>query len=216
MSEIYRKAALERLSSPEELDSLMQVTTPKGWLALFSLGALILIALLWGIFGRIPTKVSGQGIILERMGDTASDLEAVVYLSPIDGKRVRPGMKILISPTSTRQEESGSILGIVSRVSEFPATPQEMMRTLQNEKLVEALSSVSAPIEIRADLTPDPSTKTGYRWSSGKGPAMKIASRTQCHAAVIVEEQSPVSLAIPFLSGLIAWDGDEDGTKGIR
>ena len=112
MSEIYRKAALERLSSPEELDSLMQVTTPKGWLALISLGGLILIALLWGIFGRIPTKVLGQGMILARIGDTTKDLEAVVYFIPIDGKKVRPGMKILISPVTTRREETGSILGI--------------------------------------------------------------------------------------------------------
>jgi hypothetical protein len=215
MSEIYRRAALERLSSPEELDSLMQVTTPKGWLALLSLGGLILIAVLWGIFGRIPTKISGQGIILERTGDSANGLEAVVYLSPGDGRRVRPGMKILISPTSTRQEESGSILGIVSRVSEFPATPQEMMHTLQNEKLVQALYSVSAPIEIYADLTPDPATKTGYRWSSGKGPSMKIESRTQCHAAVIIEEQTPISLAIPFLSRHFR-GGGKDGTQGIR
>ena len=215
MSEIYRSAALERLSSPEELDSLMQVTTPKGWLALLSLGGLILVALLWGIFGRIPTKVTGSGIILERMGDTAKSLEAVVYLSPRDGKRVRPGMKILISPTSTRLEESGSILGIVSRVSESPATSQGMMSTLQNEKLVQALYSVSAPIEICADLTPDPTTKTGYRWSSGKGPSIKIDSRTQCHAAVIIEEQTPISLAIPLLSRLLP-GGGEDGTKGIR
>jgi hypothetical protein len=215
MSEIYRKAALERLSSPEELDSLMQVTTPKGWLALLSLGGLILIALLWGIFGRIPTKVLGQGMILERIGDTAKDLEAVVYLTPIDGNKVRPGMKILISPTTTRKEESGSILGTVSRVSESPTTPQAMMRTLQNENLVESLSSESEPVEIYADLTPDPATVTGYRWSTGKDPSMKIESRTVCHAAVIVEEQSPLSLAIPLLSRLLP-GRSEGGAKEIR
>jgi hypothetical protein len=215
MSEIYRKAALERLSSPEELDSLMQVTTPKGWLALLSLGGLMLIALSWGISGRIPTKVLGQGMILARIGDAANDLEAVVYLSPIDGKKVRPGMKILISPATTRLEESGSILGVVSRVSESPATAEAMMRTLQNENLVAALSSDSEPVEIFADLTPDPDTVTGYRWSIGKGPSMAIESRTQCHAAVIVEEQSPLSLSIPLLSRRLP-GRSEDGTKGIK
>ena len=38
---IFRKVALERLSSPEQLDQLMQVTSPKGWLALAGLGALL-------------------------------------------------------------------------------------------------------------------------------------------------------------------------------
>ncbi len=36
---IFRKVALERLSSPEQLDQLLQVTDPKGWLALGALGA---------------------------------------------------------------------------------------------------------------------------------------------------------------------------------
>lgn len=65
---IFRKVALERLSSPEQLDQLMQVTTPKGWLALTALGALLLTALAWGVFGSIPTQATGEGILLRRGG----------------------------------------------------------------------------------------------------------------------------------------------------
>jgi HlyD family secretion protein len=65
---IFRKVALERLSSPEQLDQLMQVTTPKGWLALTALGALLLTALSWGVFGSIPTEATGEGILLRRGG----------------------------------------------------------------------------------------------------------------------------------------------------
>ncbi|HYO12030.1 MAG TPA: NHLP bacteriocin system secretion protein [Thermoanaerobaculia bacterium] len=65
---IFRKVALERLSSPEQLDQLMQVTTPKGWLALIGLGALLLTALGWGVFGSIPTEATGEGILLRRGG----------------------------------------------------------------------------------------------------------------------------------------------------
>ena len=203
------------MSSPEELDSLMQVTTPKGWVALISLGILILLALLWGIFGKIPTKVSGQGMILHSMGDGADGLQAVVYFSPTDGSRVRSGMKALISPTSTREEESGYILGIVSRVSESPVTQEQMIRTLQNEDLAVALSYDYTPIEVHVDLIPDPSTETGYKWTSGKGPLTKIVSRIQCYAAVIVDEQTPLSLAIPYLRGLLPSGGEEEA-KGAK
>lgn len=65
---IFRKVALERLSSPEQLDQLMQVTTPKGWLALTALGALLLTAVSWGVFGSIPTEATGEGILLRRGG----------------------------------------------------------------------------------------------------------------------------------------------------
>lgn len=63
-SQIYRKVALDRLSSPEQLDHLMKVTSPKGWLALVAVACVLVSALLWGIFGTIPTAVNGQGILI--------------------------------------------------------------------------------------------------------------------------------------------------------
>ena len=71
---IFRKVALERLSSPEQLDQMVQVTDPKGWLALAGLGALLLAAVLWGIWGSIPTEAQGSGILLRQGG--VSDLVA--------------------------------------------------------------------------------------------------------------------------------------------
>jgi len=65
---IFRKVALERLSSPEQLDQLMQVTTPQGWLALGALGCILATAIGWGVFGSIPTEAAGEGILLRRGG----------------------------------------------------------------------------------------------------------------------------------------------------
>ena len=61
---LFRKVALERLSSPEQLDTLMRVITPKAWLALVPLLALIVLATVWGWFGSLPTKVFGNKCIL--------------------------------------------------------------------------------------------------------------------------------------------------------
>jgi len=65
---IFRKVALERLSSPEQLDQLVQVTNPRGWLALGTLGALLLAAIGWGIWGSIPTEATGSGILIRQGG----------------------------------------------------------------------------------------------------------------------------------------------------
>jgi hypothetical protein len=66
--QIFRKEALDRLSSPEQLDQLMQVTSPRGWIALGALGLLLLAGLLWGLFGTIPTTAEGQGRLLRGHG----------------------------------------------------------------------------------------------------------------------------------------------------
>ena len=48
MEALFRKVALERLSSPEQIDSLMRVITPKAWLTLLPVYGLIALALAWG------------------------------------------------------------------------------------------------------------------------------------------------------------------------
>lgn len=61
---LFRQKSLERLSSPEQLDQLMQVINPRSWISLATLGFLVFIALLWSIFGRIPITVEGRGILV--------------------------------------------------------------------------------------------------------------------------------------------------------
>src|SRR5438105_7201080 len=65
---IFRQAALARLSSPEQLDQLMQVTTPKSWLALACCCVLLGVAIVWGIWGSVRINVHGRGILIKQGG----------------------------------------------------------------------------------------------------------------------------------------------------
>ena len=404
---IFRKVALERLSSPEQLDQLMQVTDPKGWLALGAMGALLLTSLAWGIFGSIPTKASGEGILLrqggvsslvaaengqveeilvsvgdviqkgqvvarirqeellrqiqasrdkladaraeyqdlvryageqrrlrdqdlaqqrtnlqrsvqalerqveltrERMaserdllkdglitkqtllaseqslntaqdqlasarldlnglelkrieaeqqvdqqiqtreaqirdleielrerqarlgeaarvvsphagrvlellvdrGDVVSpgtailnlevvseNLVAVLFVPATAGKRVQPGMAVRISPSTVKREEFGSILGRVTWAAEYPSTSRGMIRLLGNEALAQKLMQEGPPIQVNVALARDPSTPSGFRWSSSTGPNLKISSGTLASGDVIVRQEAPINLVIP-------------------
>lgn len=404
---IFRKVALERLSSPEQLDQLMQVTTPKGWLALGGLGALLLTSLAWGIFGSIPTEATGEGILLRRGGisnlvvaengqveeilvsvgdvirkgqvvarirqeellrqiqdtrdkladvrgeyqdllryagkqeqlrgrdvgqqranlqqsiraferevelareriaveqdllkdglitkqtllaseqrlNTAQDqlasarlelngldlkgleagqqidqqievrqaqirdleielrerqarlaetarvvsphagrilellvdrgdvvapgtallnlevvseeLVAVLFVPASAGKRVQPGMRVRISPSTAKREEYGSLLGRVVWAAEYPSTARGMTRLLGNEALVQKLMEEGPPIQVNVSLDEDPATPTGYRWSSSTGPNLQISSGTLATGNVVVREERPINLVIP-------------------
>jgi len=406
---IFRKVALERLSSPEQLDQLMQVTDPKGWLALGAMGVLLLTSLAWGVFGSIPTEASGEGILLRQGGvsslvaaengqveeilvsvgdviekgqvvarirqeellrqikdsrdklaaaraeyqdlvryageqrrlrdqdlaqqrtnlqrsvqalerqveltrqriaserdllkdglitkqtlltseqslNTAEDqlasarldlnglelkrieaeqqvdqqiqsreaqirdleielrerqarlgeaarvvsphagrvlellvdrgdvvspgtpilnlevvsenLMAVLFVPATAGKRVQPGMAVRIAPSTVKREEFGSILGKVTWAAEYPSTSRGMVRLLGNEALAQKLMAEGPPIQINVSLQRDPSTPSGFRWSSSTGPNLKISSGTLASGDVVVRQEAPINLVIPKL-----------------
>ncbi len=51
------------MSSPEELDRLMQITRPGAWLLLAAFGGVLVIAVVWGVFGRITTTLEQSGVL---------------------------------------------------------------------------------------------------------------------------------------------------------
>lgn len=65
---IFRQVSIERLSSPEQLDQLMTVTSPRAWFALIAVAAILFTAIVWSIFGNIPYKTSGEGILIKSEG----------------------------------------------------------------------------------------------------------------------------------------------------
>jgi HlyD family secretion protein len=138
-------------------------------------------------------------VTLEQTGASVNDLEAVVYLSPLDGKKIKTNMDVQIAPSTVRQEEYGLLVGRVKAVSDYPSSAEGMMRLLKNQQLVQRLAADGAPIALRADLTPNAGTTSGYKWTSPKGPNTRIESGTLCSATVIVARQRPISLLIPML-----------------
>ena len=75
--------------------------------------------------------------------------------------------------------------------------PSTMTRLIGNEALVTKLMKEGPPIQVIVALERDPKTPTGYRWSSSRGPNLKISSGTLATGSIVVKEDRPVSLVIP-------------------
>ncbi len=379
---IFRKVSLERLSSPDQLDELVRVTTPKGWIALIAVGVLIVFAIIWGIVGEIPTKVYGttklvrgsgiaqivapvsgrvvdiavregdtvykgqiiatiaqadllndifllrrqlkelehntniqmgtwekekttlkkqikvkkqrmkeqkflhkKGLIVkndylttqhelnvirdrldeykvkedearnkltqlkrkiqtqydqlknysrvvsrysgrvvevdvkhdnlvkagdpvikvERTGPNIKEIEALIFVSPLQGKQVKPGMKVLISPSYIQKQEFGSLVARVISVAKYPASPEYLNQLLQNTAEVQQLQQENNTFLIKADLVVDPKTESGYKWTSAKGPPINIQTGTQGTAEITVRTQRPITLVIPIIKGYMGY-----------
>jgi len=158
---------------------------------------------------------TGEPLVsMEGVEEEPKPLFAFLYFHHIEGKRVEPGMEAHVSPSVVKREEYGNIVGEVTQVSAFPASQRGMLRVLRNEDLVKSLYAGGAPIVATVALAPDPSTTSGYRWTSGKGPPLAIQSGTLCSAGVVISKQTPASLVLPFLKKHLFGTGDSHVQKG--
>jgi len=191
---LFRQESLERLSSPEQLDQLMQIVTPKSWVPLGTLGVLVLAGLIWSVVGRIPITVSGQGLLVED-ADREGELIGVTYFAKADGDRIQPGMDILLLPSGI-SEETGGIRGSVETVAE---SPFQTLDDIQQVKEAGESPLQDTLIEVIADLNRDDSTMSGLEMSSPSGAEMMIPPGKTVTARVTVDQRSPISFIFPFL-----------------
>jgi HlyD family secretion protein len=112
-------------------------------------------------------------------------------------------MRARVSPTTVRVEEHGFIIGEVKSVSDFPATPEGLRRTLRNANLVDALTGRGAPVEVIVRLGVDAATPSGFQWSSSEGPPVPVFTGTLCSAAVEVASRRPAEYVLPFLKEIV-------------
>lgn len=141
---------------------------------------------------------TGLPVITLELSGSDKELEAILYVSPMDGKKIAVDMTAQIAPTTVKTEEFGFMMASVTYVSNYPTTAQQMMLILQNKELVGTLSMGGAPIEVKARLIPAPETVSGFKWSSPLGPPIAVQSGTMCTATVTVKEQQPITLVIPW------------------
>jgi multidrug efflux pump subunit AcrA (membrane-fusion protein) len=148
---IFRQVALERLSSPEQLDQLMQVTSPRGWLALLALVALIATAAAWSLVATVPTEAAGQGILLRggrvlsvvsseagqieellvQAGDSVAAGQVVARVRPVaPGERAAPPAE-LRSPYTGRIAELAVAPGSVVAAGSSIATLEDTTRPME-------------------------------------------------------------------------------------
>ena len=88
---LFREKSLERLSSPEQLDQMMQVVSPKVWLPLATAGFLVVAAATWSVLGQIPITVNGQAILTRPRVLKSLQITTEGQITKIE---IEPGIKI--------------------------------------------------------------------------------------------------------------------------
>lgn len=94
MSNLFRQKSLDRISSPEQLNEYIRVSTPPVWMLLAAIVILLVGVCVWGVFGHMDTTlsvvaVSENGAVTAYIRETDASkvtADAAVILDGAQGK----------------------------------------------------------------------------------------------------------------------------------
>ncbi|MBD2489588.1 NHLP bacteriocin system secretion protein [Aulosira sp. FACHB-615] len=162
--------------------------------------------------GRVLETTVAQGQVINagtrlaniEVENPDSKLVSLAYFSVAEGKKIQSGMPIQITPETVKRERFGGIVGKVINISNFPTTKEAAINEIGNSEVVEGLVSQKNEgfIQVFSEIQNDAQTFSGYKWSSSKGPQMKISSGTTTIVRVQVEERAPITFVLPILRSL--------------
>ncbi len=141
----------------------------------------------------------GTAVLSLQIEDPDSTLTSISYFPIADGKKIQPGMRIQVTPDTVERQRFGGILSTVTKVSPLPVTREGALSVIGNPDVVQSLMSSGAYIEVMARLETDPATFSGYRWSSSRGPNLKMSSGLTHLSRVTIEGRAPITYLMPIL-----------------
>ncbi len=309
-NQIFSKEALNKMRSPEKLDTMIMITSPVTWMGLIAVAITVIAIIIWSIFGSFTVKADGMGMIMDpsgvavvsastsgnvteiyvhpgervqrgariahirqaqqeastrmaqyapelstsareaagrvheydsqryqqyvteyvrashdgivddlfvdrgsmvssgmpvcnlRVEDGRSDLQGVLYIPVEKGKRVEPGQTIQLAPNGVDISQSGSLMGTVRSVSQYPVSLQAIQKNLANDHLAQWIvqAQQSAVMEVNFDLVRDETNPSGYLWTSSVGEHKPVTAGSFCTGSIIVERRPPIQKVFYKLS----------------
>ena len=156
--------------------------------------------------GEVVEVLTERGVVvgtgtplfkLKNQKDDTKKITSVLYIPSKDGKKIKKGMEALVSPSTVQPQEFGFIKGKVAYISDFPITQQGMLNSVKNDQLAKGLLAMGPLFEVHVDFEKDLSSYSGFRWTSAKGPDVKIKEGTSCMGKITIYEERPVTIVVP-------------------
>ena len=85
---LFRKKSMERISSPEQLNDYIRVSTPSVWMLLAAIVILLAGVCVWGVVGHLDTHLTAAAV--------SRDGNVVAYIKEADIGKISQGMEVAI------------------------------------------------------------------------------------------------------------------------
>ena len=136
----------------------------------------------------------GSPVCSVRLTQNRDELTGVFYIPVDKGKRVEPGMTVQLAPNGVDVTQTGSLIGVVKSVSQYPISAEGVRKGLGNAQLAQYVLSQGggAAVEVRFDLVKDESSESGYLWTSVVGKHRPITAGSFCTGSIVIEREPPI------------------------
>lgn len=149
--------------------------------------------------GTQVKKGESLALITSR-GDVRHHLELIGFVSSLEGKKIRPGMKARIWPSITSAYHDGALLARVKQVGKLPMAKAAVQSIIKIPGLAKYIRNKieAEPFLVILALDIDSKQPSGYRWSK-RGPSFELDSGVMADFDIIYDEQSLLRLSFPAL-----------------
>lgn len=114
------------------------------------------------------------------------------------GESLDVNLKSEIEVSGIDPKEYGYLLGTTKFITPYPVTNEALVAKVRNKAIADYLKSENPLVYLAViSLDLDPSTPSGYRWSSGKGPPWQLDAGTTGRVLIVTEEKPPILYVLP-------------------
>ncbi len=131
---------------------------------------------------------------LQRAVARPSNTSVYLFVPSANGAGLAPGMSVNISVSTAPSAAFGVLHGKISRVSEAPLSTAAVTALVGNPDLAQVLTKNGPPLLAEVTLTQNGKTRSGFSWSTPKGPPFPLEAGTPVTAQVIEQQQKPINV----------------------
>lgn len=140
MADLFRKSALEKLSSPEQLDRAIVIAPSSLWVALAGGAMIVAGALLWGVFGRLPVNVEANGIYMrgDHTGGVYSEVAGMITDVEVEvGDQVKRGQVVAYVADDDVSQEVTTLKNRIESVQNVTLDSTGDVATSDNKSIID-------------------------------------------------------------------------------
>ena len=179
---LFRKSSIERVSSPEQLDEYIKVTSPNLILLIIAIFSILFAGLVWVFNSDIPKYEKIPGIVITENGVK----KLYSYVDIGTSMRFKEGMQTRISPNYLPVEEYGYINGEVEKVGK-KAVDLESINKFENPNLIAQIFPSYNCVEVVTVLQSP---------SRDKISEIDIIDGSQCTASVAIGKERALDFVL--------------------